>query len=106
LPRERHDALVCHEMAIILDGFVLLRVPYAERAAELPIGRFAPDVNQTIRPVDHRARTQMAVADAAEGNRITIRARAEFPKWFGGVVKIHYRAAVVAEIKFSFPLDH
>ena len=39
---EGDDALVRDEVAIVLNGLVLLRVPHAQRAAKLPVGGSLP----------------------------------------------------------------
>ena len=56
LPRERDDALIRNDVPVVLDGFVLPRIPHRHRAAELTIRRFAADIHHAVRPVDHRAR--------------------------------------------------
>ena len=93
-------------MPVVLDRPILSRIPDTERAAEFAVGRFTADINQAARPMDHRARTQVAVADASEGNRIGIRTGAESPAWFGGIVEIHHRAAVVAKVEPLLVFEH
>src|SRR5438552_1502066 len=87
-------------MAVVFDGPVLARIPNAERATMFPVRRFASDVDQPRRPSNHRSRAELAVADTAKRDRVAVRAGTKFPKWLGGIIKIHHRATIITEIKF------
>src|SRR5439155_3159814 len=104
-PRQRNDALVCDEVPIILDGFVLSRIPNGHRAAEFTIGRLAADVDESGGPTNHRSRTQVPITDATEGNRITVCADAKFPERLRRIIEIHHRTAVIAEIQLPLMFE-
>src|ERR1035441_2969217 len=103
---ERDDALVRDQVAVVLDGLVLARVPHAQRAAELSIRRLAADIDQPARAANHRARPQVTVAHPAEADRVAVCAGAKLPYRLGGIVEVHHRAAVVAEIELAGVFQH
>src|SRR5882724_132714 len=55
LKRQGNNALVRHEIAVILDGSVSAWLPNPQRAAQLAVRRLASDKDQTVRPANHRA---------------------------------------------------
>src|ERR1019366_5916981 len=101
-----YDALVRDQVAVVLDGLVLQRVPHAQRAAELSVGRFTADVDQPARAANHRARPQVAVAYSAEVDRVAIRAGPKLPRRLGGIIEGHHSAGVVTDVELAVVLDH
>src|SRR5205814_7947361 len=78
LPRERGNALVRYQVAVILDRVILRWIPNTHCAAQFAVGGFAPHINELAGAAYHRSRTQVSFADAAKGNRIAVRGGAEF----------------------------
>src|ERR1019366_9218736 len=101
-----YDALVRDQVAVILDGFVLVRVPHAYRAAELSVWRLTADVDQPVRAANHCARPQVAVAYSAEVDRVPIRAGPKLPSRLGGIIEGHHSAGVVTDVELAVVLDH
>ena len=105
-PGEGDDALVGDHVTVVFDGPVEGGIPDAEGAAVLAVRGFAADPEPAFGTPDHGAGPEVTVADAAEGERVGTGRGPEFPAGLGGVVEVHDRASVVAEVETPFVGHH